>query len=83
MACGQKNIVNKVLTIVTGPTDTGERKTRVEAACDQLVNSIIVGGISGVSAYAATGAEATGITTAILAGALTALIKLKEYRNIT
>jgi hypothetical protein len=61
---------------------TGDSCTSKTAVlCDQIIDSIIVGGITGVSTYVAAG-EATSINSAIFAFSLTFLIKMKEYRKI-
>lgn len=59
----------------------GIQRSKVEILCDQLLDSFIVGAIAGVSTYITAGADAS-LKTAVLAGALTFLIKFKEYRKI-
>jgi len=46
-----------------------------------MLDSIIVGGITGVSAYIYAGSDAS-MKAAILSFLLTFLIKMKEYRKI-
>lgn len=59
----------------------GEKRSRFDVLCEQLLDSIIVGGIAGISAYVGAGVDASFKTFGI-AFALTFLIKLKEYRGI-
>lgn len=54
---------------------------RIEILCDQIIDSVIVGGITGISAYITAGEDAS-FKSAILAFLLTFLIKMKEYRKI-
>jgi hypothetical protein len=62
-------------------TDGSSESNKIDVLCNQIFDSTIVGGITGVSAYVAAGEKAS-ITSAILAFMLTFLIKLKEYRKI-
>jgi hypothetical protein len=62
-----------------GTCDSGASKT--EVLCNQIIDSLIVGGITGVSTYVAAG-EVASMSSAVLAFSLTFLIKMKEYRNI-
>lgn len=55
---------------------------KYEVLCDQLLDSLIVGGITGVSAYIYAGQDAS-LKAAALSFLLTFLIKLKEYRKIS
>ena len=55
--------------------------SRLGILCDQMLDSIIVGGITGVSAYIYAGSDAS-MKAAILSFLLTFLIKMKEYRKI-
>lgn len=48
--------------------------------CDQVLDSLIVGGITGISAYIYAGQEVS-LKAAILSFLLTFLIKMKEYRK--
>jgi hypothetical protein len=57
------------------------KSSKLEVLCDQIIDSAIVGGITGVSAYVAAGENAS-ITAAVLSFVLTFLIKMKEYRKI-
>ncbi|MCJ7763529.1 hypothetical protein MUP38_08780, partial [Candidatus Bathyarchaeota archaeon] len=53
---------------------------RIEIFCNQLIDSIVVGGIAGVSAFTAAG-ETAGFKVFAIAFGITFLIKLKEYRK--
>jgi len=64
------------------PTPNNKKRTRVDVLVDQIIDSAIVGGIAGLSAYVSAGVDASW-KSALIAGVLTFLIKLKEYRNIT
>ena len=57
------------------------KSSRISILCDQIIDSLIVGGITGVSAYVSAGAEVS-LKSAALAFLLTFLIKMKEYRKI-
>jgi hypothetical protein len=57
------------------------KSSKLAIFCDQIIDSTIVGGITGISTYIAAGEKAS-ITSALLAFLLTLLIKMKEYRNI-
>jgi hypothetical protein len=57
------------------------KSSKIAILCDQIIDSVIVGGITGISAYIAAG-EAASLKSAILAFLLTFLIKMKEYRKI-
>ena len=57
------------------------KTNRSDILCDQILDSLIVGGITGLSAYVSAGEDAT-LKSALLAFVLTFLIKLKEYRKI-
>jgi hypothetical protein len=61
--------------------DGSSKSSKIDVLCNQIFDSAIVGGITGVSAYVAAGEKAS-ITSALLAFTLTFLIKLKEYRKI-
>lgn len=58
-----------------------EKLSKLEILCDQLVDSLIVGGISGISAYVAAGDSAV-LKVFLVAFGLTFLVKMKEYRKI-
>jgi hypothetical protein len=58
------------------------KSSRVNVLCDQVLDSIIVGGITGVSAYIYAGGNVS-VKAAVLSFLLTFLIKMKEYRKIT
>ena len=55
--------------------------SKLSILCDQIVDSLVVGGIAGFSAYIASGVDATSKVFGLAFG-LTFLIKLKEYRKI-
>jgi len=57
------------------------KPSRLSVLCDQIIDSVIVGGITGLSAYIAAGQDAS-LKSALLAFLLTFLIKMKEYRKI-
>lgn len=73
---------NRGLHIISacGSSEKG-KPSKFAVFCDQIVDSTIVGGITGISAYIAAGENAS-INSALLAFLLTLLIKMKEYRNI-
>jgi hypothetical protein len=50
--------------------------------CDQILDSAIVGGITGISAYIYGGGDVS-LKAAVLSFLLTFLIKMKDYRRIT
>ncbi len=54
---------------------------RVNVLCDQVLDSIIVAGITAISAYIYAG-EDVSLKAAALSFFLTFLIKMKEYRKI-
>jgi len=71
-----------VLHIGIGNTaPNGYKRTKVNVFIDQIIDSVIVGGITALSTYVSAGAEAS-VKSAVIAGVLTFLIKLKEYRGI-
>jgi len=70
----------KIIRVCNSTNSSGTSRTDI--LCDQILNSIIVAGITGISAYAYAGQDAS-MKAAILSFALTFLIKLKEYRKIT
>jgi hypothetical protein len=55
---------------------------KVNILCDQVLDSVIVAGITGVSAYVYAGQDAY-FKAAVLSFVLTFLIKMKEYRKIS
>jgi len=55
--------------------------SKLEVFCNQLVDSFIVGGIAGLSAYLAAGDTAT-FKVFGLAFAMTFLVKMKDYRGL-
>jgi hypothetical protein len=57
------------------------KSSKMEILCDQIIDSVIVGGITGISAYFAAG-ESASLKSAVLAFLLTFLIKMKEYRKV-
>jgi len=59
----------------------GTKSSKRELLCDQILDSLIVAGITGVSAYIYAG-EAVSLKAAVLSFLLTFLIKMKEYRKI-
>lgn len=61
------------------PCDT--RPATLQIFLNQLLDSAIVGGIAGLSAYVAAGPDAT-LKVLGLAFGLTFLFKLKDYRGI-
>lgn len=72
----------KTLRIVKSNADTcDEKPTRLETFFNQLLDSAVVGGIAGFSAFTAAG-ESAGFKVFALAFGITFLIKLKEYRKI-
>lgn len=83
------NIANKAgsmlknrLNIIRSCNTTENGKTsRLSILCDQIIDALIVGGITGLSAYIAAGEDAS-LKSASLAFLLTFLIKMKEYRKL-
>jgi hypothetical protein len=73
---GRLNIVRACKSAVSSDL------SRVSVLCDQLLDSVIVGGITGVSAYI-YGGQDISLKAAVLSFLLTFLIKMKEYRKIT
>jgi hypothetical protein len=62
---------------------SGKAKTsKFDILCNQLVDSLIVGAITGVSTYI-SGGEHASMASAFLGFALTFLIKMKQYRRIS
>jgi uncharacterized membrane protein YoaK (UPF0700 family) len=83
-----ESIANKVSAILKGRlhiinvcnSSDKAKSSRINILCDQVIDSLIVGGITGASAYIAAGEDAS-LKSAILAFLLTFLIKMKEYRK--
>lgn len=67
--------------ISTCSSSENAKPSRLGVLCDQIIDSIIVGGITGISAFIAAGEDAS-FKSAALAFLLTFLIKMKEYRKI-
>ena len=74
--------LNSSLKIVRVCNSASSSVTKVSVLCDQILDSVIVGGITGVSAYIYAGQDA-GFKAAALSFLLTFLIKMKEYRKIS
>jgi hypothetical protein len=70
------------LNIIRACKSTVKAETsEMSVLCDQILDSIIVGEITGVSAYIYGGGDVS-LKAAILSFLLTFLIKMKEYRKI-
>jgi hypothetical protein len=67
------------LTSSSGCTD--QKRDKIEILCEQVLDSLIVGGIGGFTTYLAAG-EAASIQGFVIAFGLAFLFKLKEYRKI-
>lgn len=84
-----ETIINKISSILKGRLhiintcnySDNAKSSRRSILCDQIIDSAIVGGITGLSAYIAAGEDAS-LKSAALAFLLTFLIKMKEYRKI-
>jgi hypothetical protein len=84
-----ENIVNKIYAMLKGrmhiisvcKSADNAKSSKLNILRDQIIDSLIVGGIAGVSAYVSAGAEVS-LKSAVLAFLLTFLIKMKEYRKI-
>jgi hypothetical protein len=86
----KRNDVAKLLNLLVGdrlkiirvcrPT-VNSKASKIGTLCDQLLDSVIVSGITGVSTYIYAGGDAS-LKSAILSFLLTFLVKLKEYRKI-
>ena len=70
------------LKIVGVCSSAGSSVTKIGVLCDQILDSAIVAGITGVSAYIYAG-QAAGFKAAVLSFLLTFLVKMKEYRKIS
>lgn len=83
------SIVNKISSVLKGrlhiisscSSSDNAKSSKRSVLCDQIIDSVIVGGITGISAYIAAGGDAS-LKSAIVAFLLTFLIKMKEYRQI-
>jgi hypothetical protein len=73
---GRLNIIRACSSRINSTPD------RINVLCDQFLDSIIVGSITGVSAYIYGGGDVS-LKAAGLSFLLTFLIKMKEYRKIT
>jgi hypothetical protein len=58
------------------------KKSKTDTLRDQILDSLIVSGITGISALIYAGGDAS-LKSAILSFVLTFLIKMKEYRKIS
>lgn len=58
-----------------------EKRTRLEVFCEQIVDSLIVGAIGGITSFVGSG-EAATLQGFVVAFGLAFLIKMKEYRKI-
>jgi hypothetical protein len=74
---GRLNIIRACKSAINA-----ESNSRINVVCDQILDSAIVGGITGISAYV-YGGEDISLKAAVLSFLLTFLIKMKEYRKIT
>lgn len=72
---GRLNIIRACKSVANS------KSNRINVLCDQVLDSIIVAGITGVSAYLYAG-ENVSFKAAIVSFLLTFLIKMKEYRKI-
>jgi seryl-tRNA synthetase len=70
----------KIVRVCSSTDSSKPNKTRV--LCDQILDSIIVAGITGVSTFVYAGQDAS-LKAALLSFLLTFLIKMKEYRKIS
>jgi hypothetical protein len=79
----KKKRFNISILRVSGTTNCAyeQRQKFIDVLIEQIVDSAIVGGISGVSAYIAAGENAS-FKTFFIAFALMFLVKLKEYRKL-
>ena len=74
LRCGL-NIVNACIS------SENAKASNADVLCNQLIDSLIVGAIAGVSTYI-SGGEHVSVASAALGFLLTFLIKMKEYRKI-
>lgn len=70
----------KLIRVCNSANSSGQ--SRMDILCDQIFDSVIVAGITGISTYVYAGQDAS-MKAAILSFALTFLVKMKEYRKIT
>lgn len=63
------------------PKSSNKNRTRTDVLIDQIMDSAIVGGITFLSTLTVATPDVS-VRPALIAGALTFLIKLKEYRGI-
>ena len=83
------SIINKASSMLTDrlhiinscKSSNNAKSSRLNILCDQIIDALIVGGITGLSAYVVAGEDAS-LKSAALAFLLTFLIKMKEYRKI-
>jgi len=71
----------KLLFARATETETEVKPSKAAIFCEQLINSLIVAGISGISAYIAAGENAVAKIFAVAFG-LTFLTELRKYRKI-
>ena len=72
----------KILSLISSSCNLKQKtKTKIDVFTEQIIDSCIVGGIAGLSAYVASGESAT-VKVFALAFGLTFLFKLKEYRKL-
>lgn len=71
----------RILHIGTSGTGNEKKQSKLEVLCEQILDSVIVAGISGLSAYLSAGEDAS-LKAIIIGFILTFLIKMKEYRNV-
>lgn len=70
------------LNIVSaGISSKNAKASKFDVLYNQIVDSMIVGAIAGISAYV-SGGEHVSVASAVLGFLLTFLIKMKEYLNI-
>jgi len=75
--------MGKILNVVgSSQPKPNEKRTKLDVLLEQILDSLIVGGITGLSTYISAGVDASW-KSALISGALVFLIKLKEYRGIT
>jgi len=74
-------LLDSIHLINSPKKDKDEKPTKWEIFLDQIIDSVIIGGIAGLSAYVAAGSDAS-IKTAVVTFLLTFFIKMKEYRKI-
>ena len=71
----------KIMRVCTSSNSSGTT-SKINILCDQILDSAIVAGITGVSAYIYAGQDAS-LKAAFLSFVLMFLIKMKEYRKIS